>query len=94
MLRWSSQWVLRGVSYAVLLDAGGRPLLQLYCEDPEGRYRTQFETGHSGGSTNRDARRGWDTGVAKARDIPLAINQCGNLPLPLATVPLAEAERI
>jgi hypothetical protein len=41
-------------------NVGGRPLLRLFCEDPEGRYRTQFDTGTSGGSTNLDARRGWE----------------------------------
>ena len=35
-------------------------MLELYCEDAEGRYRTLFETGTGGGSTDQDLRRGWE----------------------------------
>ena len=38
----------------------GRALLELYCDDAEGRYRTLFETGTGGGSLDLDRRRGWE----------------------------------
>jgi len=38
----------------------GQPLLNLYCTDPDGKYKTMFETGTGGGSLNLDARRGWE----------------------------------
>jgi hypothetical protein len=41
-------------------DIDGTPLLQLFSEDVDGRYRTQFETGTSGGSENLRLRRGWE----------------------------------
>ena len=40
---------------------GGKPLLQLLCDDAQGRYRNLFETNTGGGSTNKNARRGWET---------------------------------
>ena len=30
-------------------DVGGRPLLELFCEDRKGQYRNLFETGTGGG---------------------------------------------
>jgi hypothetical protein len=41
-------------------DIDGKPLLHLYCEDADGKYKTIFETGTGGGCTNQDARRGWE----------------------------------
>ena len=38
----------------------GKPLLELFVNDADGLYRTQFETGTSGGSTNLVRRRGWE----------------------------------
>jgi hypothetical protein len=38
----------------------GQPLLKLYCDDPDGRYRTMFETNTGGGCLNKDARRRWE----------------------------------
>ena len=38
----------------------GTPLLGLFVNDADGRYRTQFETGTSGGSKNLVRRRGWE----------------------------------
>ena len=41
-------------------DINGEPLLKLYCNDPDGRYKTLFETGTGGGCENLDARRSWE----------------------------------
>lgn len=41
-------------------EVHGQALLEMYCGDVDGRYRTMFETGTGGGSTDCEARRGWE----------------------------------
>jgi hypothetical protein len=41
-------------------EVRGQALLEMYCGDVDGRYRTMFETRTGGGSPDHEARRGWE----------------------------------
>lgn len=60
VLQFFSEQAQLHMNFNPLKKVGDQSMLELYCKDRDGRYRTQFETQSSGGSHNLVARRGWE----------------------------------